>query len=161
MNGSTVPPIPLSSETQAAITAAVDRDHLRLLEIGYYIAGVVTILGVSILLLHFSMFLFFGLNPQFFAHPAGAAGHPGTPPPPGLFLGLAALIGFIIMFGWTFGALQIYAGRCIKKRHQSLLILIVAAVECLFIPWGTFLGVCTFLVLERPSVHALFASPFR
>ena len=156
MTGSTVPPIPLSSETQAVVTAAIDRDRLRLLEIGYYIAGGATIIGVSLLLIHFSMFLFFGLNPQIFTHPASANGHQGVPPPPGLFLGLAALIGLIILLGWTFGALQIYAGRCLGKRRNSLLILIVAGVECVFIPWGTFLGVCTFLVMQRTSVHALF-----
>jgi len=34
-----------------------------------------------------------------------------------------------------------------------------AALTCLGIPWGTVLGVCTFLVLERPSVAALFPTP--
>jgi hypothetical protein len=151
-----LPPVPYSAEIDAWIQAAVDHDRLRILEIGYYIAGAMTAVGVSFLFIHFGLFLFLGFNPQFFTHSVNSGGHSGEPPPPGLFLGLAALIGLIILLGWTFGALQVYAGRCLKMRRHSLFIMIVAALECVFIPWGTFLGVCTFLVLERPSVRALF-----
>jgi hypothetical protein len=33
----------------------------------------------------------------------------------------------------------------------------MAAVECLFIPFGTVLGVFTILVLQRPTVKAMFS----
>ena len=157
MNAPTSPPPPLSPEIAAAVDAAVTRDRLRLLEIGYYIAGVLTIFGISFLLIHFTLFLLLGLNPHLFDHTTGSNGHQAAPPPPGLFLVFAGVIGFIILFGWTFGALQIYAGRCLRHRRHRLLILIVAGVECIFIPWGTFLGVCTFLIMERPGATALFA----
>jgi len=157
MNESSLPPPPFSPEINAAVDAALTRDRLKLLEIGYYIAGVLTIVGVSFLLIHFTLFLTLGLNPHIFDHTKGSNGHPAAPPPPGLFLVFAGVIGFIILFGWTFGSLQIYAGRCIRHRCHPLFILIIAGVECLFIPWGTFLGVCTFLVMERPSAKALFA----
>jgi hypothetical protein len=150
------PPIPVSPEIAAAVEAAVSRDRLRLLEIAYYIAGGLTIFGISFLLIHFFLFLFLGLNPHLFDHTTSSNGHPAAPPPPGLFLILAGVVGLIILLGWTFGALQIYAGRCLKHRHNSLLILIVAGIECIFIPWGTFLGVCTFMIMQRPGVHALF-----
>jgi len=156
MNDPALPPTPLSPEIAAAVEAALTRDRLRLMEIGYYIAGVLTIVGVSFLLIHFTLFLCLGLNPHIFEHTTGSNGRQAAPPPPGLFLILAGAVGFIILFGWTFGALQIYAGRCIKHRCHRLLILIVAGVECIFIPWGTFLGVCTFLVLERPTAKTLF-----
>jgi len=32
----------------------------------------------------------------------------------------------------------------------------VAAVECIFMPFGTVLGVFTIIVLNRPSIKALF-----
>ncbi len=143
----------------AAVDAAIGKDRLRLLEIAYYIAGTVTIFFVSFLLIHFSIFLFMGLNPQFFDHAVGANDHQATPPPPpAFFLVGANVIGLIILLGWTFGGLQIYAGRCLKHRRNSLLILIVASVECLFIPWGTFLGVSTFMIMQRPGVHSLFST---
>ena len=146
---------PSSPEFELAVTAAIDRDRLKVLEIAYYIAGGLTIVGVSFLLIHFSLFLFLGLNPHLFDN-AATSGRHNTPPPPGLFLGLAGLFGAIILLGWVFGAFQIYAGRCLKARRHHLLILIVAGFECIFIPWGTALGIFTFLVMQRLSVRALF-----
>src|SRR5258708_7571307 len=156
MPSPTLPPPPISPEIAAAVDAALNRDRLRLLEIAYYVAGGATIIGVSFLLIHFGMFLFLGLNPHLFDHTTGSNGHQAAPPPPGLFLVFAGIIGFIILLGWTFGGLQIYSGRCLKHRRNSLLILIVAGSESVFIPWGTLLGVCTFMIMQRPSVHALF-----
>jgi hypothetical protein len=144
-----------STEFEMAVTAAVDRDRLKILEIAYYIAGGMTIVGVSFLLLHFTICLVFGLNPQFFNNPAMNSHHQ-TPPPPGLFLGLAGIIGAIILMGWVFGALQIYVGRCLRARRNHLLILVIAGLECIFIPWGTALGVFTIMVMNRLSVRALF-----
>ena len=149
-------PPPLSPEIEAAINAGIDRDRLKVLEIAYYIAGGLTIFAVSFLLIHFTVFLVFGLNPQFFAH-QNASGNHHDEPPPFFFLGIAGVIGFIILLGWTFGALQIFAGRCLRNRRHHLFILIIAGVECIFIPWGTFLGVCTFIAMESPSMKYLFA----
>ena len=140
-----------------AITAAIDRDRLRVLEIAYYIAGGLTIFTASFLLIHFTLFLFMGLHPQFFAH-ANSSGNPrNAPPPAGFFLAFAGIFGLVIVLGWIFGALQIYAGRCLKNRRHRLFILIIAGLECVFIPWGTFLGVGTFMAMERPGVKYLFA----
>jgi hypothetical protein len=36
-------------------------------------------------------------------------------------------------------------------------VLVMACIECLFIPFGTILGVLTIVVLARESVRALFA----
>jgi hypothetical protein len=146
---------PTSSEFETAVTAAVDRDRLKILEIAFYIAGGLTIFTVSFLLIHFTLFLVLGLNPHLFDHSTPGGRH-DTPPPPGLFLGFAGLLGLIILLGWIFGAFQIYAGRCLRARRNYLLILVVAGVECIFIPWGTALGVFTILVLQRLSVRALF-----
>lgn len=153
MSASAFPPTSTPADIEAAVTAAVDRDRLRLLEVAYYVSGVVTILGFSVLLLHFTLFLAMGLNPQIFANPHG---HQAEPPPPWVFLMVAGIIACIMVMGWIFGALQIYVGRCLKHRCHALFVQILAGLECIFIPWGTLLGVCTFLVLERPSVKALF-----
>jgi hypothetical protein len=120
----------------------------------YYIAGGVTALFSCFFLLHFTMFLVFGLNPQMFAN--SSHGQNVAPPPAGLFLGFAAIIGIVILLGWTFGGLQIYAGRCLKHHRHWTLIFVIGVLECIFIPWGTVIGVCAILVLSRPSVKALF-----
>ena len=53
----------VSSPRDPVIQAALDGEHLRLLEIVFYIAGGVTALFSCFFLIHFTMFLVFGLNP--------------------------------------------------------------------------------------------------
>ncbi len=136
------------------IQAAVDEDNLRLLEIIFYISGGMTALFSCLFLIHFAMFLFFGLNPQMFAN--SAHGQHVEPPPAGLFLAFAVIIGVIILLGWTFGALQIYAGRCLRNRRHRMFVMVISAIECVFIPWGTAIGVYSLMLLNRPSVRILF-----
>ncbi len=150
------PGIPVTpSPRDPAVQAALDEDHLRLLKIAYYIAGGATVAFSSIFIFHFMMCLVMGLNPHAFPQ-STANGQHIEPPPPGLFIGFAFVIGMVIILGWTFGALQIYAARCLGLRRNLLLIMVVAGVECIFIPWGTTIGVFTFLLLNRPSVKPLF-----
>ena len=148
-----VPPLAPGESRDPVIQAAVNAEHLRLLEIIYYIGGGMTALVSCFFIFHFAFFLMIGLNPHFF-NSAGA--HNANPPPTGFFLLFAAIMGAAIVAGWTFGALQIYAGRCLKKRRHRTLILIVAGLETVFIPWGTAIGVWTIIILQRPAVMALF-----
>ena len=48
------------------------------------------------------------------------------------------------------------AGRELARHGGYTYCLIVAAIECLFMPFGTALGVLTLIVLMRPSVKAQF-----
>ena len=150
-----MPPLP----RDPAIQAALDAEHLRLLKIVYYIAGAVTAAFSCIFIIHFVMFLGVGLNPQIFANQTSSTGKHADAPPPALFLGFAFVIGFVILLGWIFGALQIFAGRCLGRREHLPFVTVIAALECLFIPWGTALGVFTFMVLNRDSVRVLFHKP--
>ncbi|MDP9099685.1 MAG: hypothetical protein M3N48_11950 [Verrucomicrobiota bacterium] len=68
-----------------------------------------------------------------------------------MFRIFAAVIGFIILLGWSFGALTIYAGRCVQNRTHRLFIFIMAGFNCALIPWGTLLGIATFMVLQSPA----------
>ena len=49
-------------------------------------------------------------------------------------------------------------GRGLAQRKRYMFCLVVACVECLFMPFGTVLGVFTIIVLSRDSVKALFGS---
>jgi hypothetical protein len=73
-----------------------------------------------------------------------------------MFRIFAAVIGLIIICGWTLGALTAYAGHCIKKRKQKLFIYIMAAINCIWIPYGTLLGIATILLFQWPEVRAEF-----
>ncbi len=64
-----------------------------------------------------------------------------------------------ISLGWTLALLVLIAGRQLAARRRYTYCLVVAGLECLFMPFGTVLGVFTILVLARPSVKALFGEP--
>jgi uncharacterized membrane protein len=151
-----MPPVPpLQPEVRRAVQDARDEDHLRLLEIGFYISGVLTALR----------FLWFGIIAVFFAfgglaailaNAHGSQSPANGPPPAFVLFFLAIIFGTMILLTLVFAALEIYAGVCLKNRRHPVLIQIVAAFYCLSIPWGTALGVFTFMVLNRPSVKPLF-----
>ena len=85
------------------------------------------------------------------------ARHAANEPPPEFLGWLFAGIGtFITLFAWTVAGLTLYSGRCLKRRQKRTLSLVTAGLNCLQIPLGTALGIFTFIVLNRPSVQALY-----
>jgi hypothetical protein len=131
----------------------IDCEHLNLLAIFHYVVGALEILFSSFAILHLSLGIAMIVNPQFFDRPNGA------PDPAQPFIGyLFAIVGgLFVLFGWTMGGLTIYSGRCIHKRRRRMFSMIVAGITCLWIPFGTTLGVFTIIVLARPSVQRLYA----
>ena len=130
----------------------INEEHLRLLSIGYYIAGGLHIAFASLFIFHFIFLVVFASNPDMF--PTAA---PGTNGPPDTVIHIFAwLIGTFILLGWSFGALTIYAGRCIKTRSRRTLSLIMVALNTIAIPVGTIVGVCGLIVLSRTSVRRLY-----
>jgi hypothetical protein len=126
-----------------------DADHLRLLSIFHYIVGGIVSLFSLFPLIHLAVGI---------AILAGAfeGADQGTPPP--AFMGwlfvLFSLI-FIVM-GLAMAICIAIAGRKLSRRTGHLYCLVIAGLECAFIPFGTVLGVLTILVLMRPSVKVLF-----
>jgi threonine/homoserine/homoserine lactone efflux protein len=78
--------------------------------------------------------------------------------PPGLgwvFAGIG-FVGFTIMIGLA--VLKVRVAQCLKRRHSRTFCMVMAGILCLGVPYGTLLGVFTFLVMARPSVKRLFES---
>ncbi len=126
-----------------------DSEHLKLLAIFHYVVAGITALFACIPFLHF----FMGL-----ALTTGA--FPDTDPEAqavGIFIMVFA--GLFILAGWTLAALIAFAGRNLQKRTRYLYCLVMAGVECIFMPFGTVLGVFTIIVLMRDSVKPLFGRP--
>jgi len=149
-------------------------DRLRLLSLAYYISGAIGAAFVSFLLIHFFLLLGFSFIPasQWIAPtptPASIQSASPTPfpapprtsnsaeaPPAIMFRIFAGVIGLIIICGWTLGALTAYAGHCIKKRKHKVLIYAMAGINCIWIPYGTVLGIATILLFQWPEVQAEF-----
>jgi hypothetical protein len=128
-----------------------DEEHLRLLSIFHYIVG-----GLCAL---FSLFpLLYTAMGSFFIYLARhGTQRPGQDAPPEIvgwfFVGIGSaffLIGLAIAIG------IVMAGRALAKRRRYWFAFIVACIECLFMPFGTILGVFTIIVLSREAVKQMF-----
>jgi hypothetical protein len=126
-----------------------DLEQLKLLAIFHYVAAGMAALVACIPVMHF----FMGL-----ALATGALGDsdPGTRP---VGFGIMAFAAFFIVAGWTFAALVAFAGRSLQTHRRYTYCLVMAGIECIFMPVGTVLGVFTIIVLVRDSVKALFGMP--
>ena len=61
-----------------------------------------------------------------------------------------------ILVGWSFAATILIAGRRLSQRRSHTFCLVAACLACLFMPFGTILGVFTLLVLLKPGVKQRF-----
>ena len=61
-----------------------------------------------------------------------------------------------IMTGLTFSTCVLLAGRNLQARRRYMFCLVMACVECMFMPFGTVLGVFTILLLLKEQVKAEF-----
>jgi hypothetical protein len=123
-----------------------DADHLKLLAIFHYVDAGMTALFACIPFIHF----FMGL-----ALATGA--FPDTDPearPIGI--GMMIIAGLIILVGWALAVLIAFAGRSLQTHRRYTYCLVMAGINCIFIPIGTVLGVFTIIVLMRDSVKELF-----
>jgi hypothetical protein len=126
-----------------------DQEHLRLLSIFHYIvAGIIGLFACfPIVHLVLGIAIVTGRLPT-------RPNQEGVPPAVGwLFIVLA---GLMIVAGWALVAALVVAGRSLARHTNYMLCLVVAAIECSFIPFGTVLGVLTIIVLLRPSVKQRF-----
>jgi hypothetical protein len=126
----------------------VDDEHLRLLRIGYFIsAGLTTVAAIFVLL--YTLFLTFVFNE--IAKGPGQAGIPVK------FISVVGLFGVIVaLLIIALAVLQFLTGQRLKQRKSRVFCLVIAGITCLSIPYGTFLGVSTFVVLFRPEVEQSF-----
>lgn len=136
--------------TEREKQAIRDDEHLKLLRIGYLVAG-----GADALFALFPL-IYVVIGIVITIGGAGTAGRAGEPSP-AVFGLIFVIIGLIVSFLFAAqAALKLSTARAIGKRQSRTMCMIAAALSCLQMPWGTFLGVMTFMVLGRQSVKELF-----
>jgi hypothetical protein len=77
-------------------------------------------------------------------------------PPVWFGLIFVVMASIIILLGWVFAGLLVYSGRCLARRKHYTFCIVMAAISCMFMPFGTVLGIFSIIVLVRPSVKTLF-----
>ena len=130
-----------------------DKEHLRLLAIFHYVVA-----GLAALFSFFPL-LYTTVGAIFIFAARHGTPKPGEEPPPEFIGWIFAVIGSLLfLLGIAIAICILIAGRSLAKRTCYWLALVVACIECLFIPFGTILGVFTIVVLSRESVKALFST---
>jgi hypothetical protein len=129
-----------------------DSEHLRLLSIFHYVVGGIGALFSLFPLIHLGIGMAFILSPETFVD-----SNSGNQPP--AFIGYIFVIvgAVIIIVGETLAFSTIYSGVQIRKRQKYMFSFVLACILCVFIPFGTVLGVFTIIVLSRDSVKKLYA----
>lgn len=129
-----------------------DKEHLRLLAIFHYVVA-----GFAAILSFFP--LLYSVIGGFLLY---AARHPGPrnqePPPEVLGWAFIVLGALFFLAGVTMAICILIAGRSLALGKRYSFALVMACIECLFIPFGTILGVFTIVVLSRESVRGLFST---
>jgi hypothetical protein len=132
--------------------AILDEEHLKLLSWGYMVSG-----GMALLFSLFALiYVVMGVLFIFVGQAADATSKAGNAPPAvvGWAIGGIGLVLFLFMV--LVGVLKFYTARCLRRRNSRIFCLVIAAFSCLEFPYGTFLGVVTFMVLGRESVARQF-----
>ena len=129
----------------------VDSEHLRLLRIGYFISAATNLIWVFFPLIYVAV-------GALMLSGAFNGAKPSDVPPKALGLVMMSIGIAISLIMASFAVLKLLTAQAIGKRRHKGLICAAAAISCLGIPWGTALGVLTFIVLSRPSVASQFHS---
>jgi len=133
---------PVGAETAQDI---IDNEHLRLLRIGYFISAAQTAIFIPIGLLYAGMGLLFSQLPT------------GSAPPPSFVSWIMGLFGAAFAgFAAVAATLKLLTAIRLKERRSRVMCLIAAGLSCMEMPYGTVLGIWTFMVLGRASVRRQF-----
>lgn len=128
----------------------IDDEQLRLLRIGYFISAGQTAMFIPMGLLYAGMGVLFSVMPS------TAGGSSSSPPPPEMSWIFAGLGGAIALFASVATALKLLTAVRLKARRSRVLCLVSAVLCFIEIPYGTALGLMTFIVLGRTSVRSQF-----
>src|SRR5881398_3168593 len=130
-----------------------DKEHLRLLAIFHYIVA-----GLAALFSFFPL-LYTTIGAIFIFVARHGTPKPGEELPPEFLGWLFVVLGSVLFLaGLAMAVCILIAGRSLSRREGYSFALVIACIECLFIPFGTILGVFTIVALSRESVKASFAT---
>jgi hypothetical protein len=130
-----------------------DKEHLQLLAIFHYIVA-----GLAALFSFFPL-LYTTVGAVFIFAARHGTAKPGEDLPPEFLGWIFAVLGSLLfLMGIAMAICILIAGRSLAHRKRYSFAFVMACIECLFVPFGTILGVFTIVVLSRESVPALFSS---
>jgi hypothetical protein len=142
----------MSDETDRQ--SILDEEHLKLLSLGYMVSGgfaaLFSLFGLLYVVMGIVMAVSFSQMPQ--------AGAKAADQPPEFLGWIFAGVGLVLFLGMiAIAAAKFWVAACIKRRKSRTFCMVIAGLSCLEFPYGTLLGVLTFIVLGRASVERVFS----
>lgn len=128
-----------------------DASQLKLLMVFHYVLAGLSVVGLGFLYLHFKFMDLMMNNPEMWEES-------NQTPPPEQFFALFQYMYFgmaVMIIVFAIG--NVLSARFIQTRRHRVFSLIIAGLDCLMFPFGTALGVFTFIVLLRDSVTETYA----
>jgi hypothetical protein len=130
-----------------------DTEQLNLLSIFHYVVA-----GLAALFSFFPL-LYAAIGVVFIFAARHGTAKPGEELPPEFLGWIFAVLGSVLfLIGIAIAICILITGRSLALCKRYSFVLVMACIECLFIPFGTILGVFTLVVLSRESVRALFST---
>jgi hypothetical protein len=135
------PPVPSS-----------DLQHLKLIGIFHYVLGGLAVIGIAFLLVHYMIMNTVFSNPKIFQN------QPNQPPFDPVQFWHVFIWMYVLVGAWGIASLiaNVVSGFCIQTRRARMFSLVVAGFNCINFPFGTALGIFTFIVLLRPSMPGIY-----
>jgi hypothetical protein len=113
-----------------------DAEHVRLLSIFHYVVA-----GLAAFFSFFPL-LYTMIGAIFIFAARHGTAKPGEDLPPEFLGWIFAVLGSLLfLIGIAMAICILIAGRSLALRKRYLFVLVMACIECLFIPFGTILGV--------------------
>ncbi|MCM8533003.1 MAG: hypothetical protein NE330_17680 [Lentisphaeraceae bacterium] len=126
-----------------------DIEHLSLLKVFHYVVGGISCLTACIPLLHVAIGYLIATNQL----PHEGEGNQIPNQFGWIFVALGVLA---FLLGQMFSICIIFSGRYIQHRKNYMYSFIISCISCMFVPFGTALGICSIIVLSRDSVKKLY-----
>lgn len=128
-----------------------DLEHLKLLGVFHFIVGGLSALFSCMFLIHLSLGLFLLLRPESMSGPEGDL------PPEIIGYMFTFIGGLFFLLGMAFSSCVIYSGILLRKQKKYLFSFVMGCIQCIFLPFGTVLGIFTIIVLSKESVKRIYA----
>jgi hypothetical protein len=131
----------------------IDGEHLKLLAVFHFVMAGLAVAGILFLFLHYTVMSAVMNNPDLWKNQK----KPDVDPRAffGIFKWFYLFMGSVFVLA---GISNLVSGFFIRARRNRIFSLIVAGVNCVQFPFGTALGVFTFIVLLRDSVREVYES---
>jgi hypothetical protein len=130
-----------------------DTEQLNLLAIFHYVVA-----GLAALFSFFPL-LYTTVGTIFIFAARHGPAKPGEDLPPEFLGWIFAVLGALLfLIGIAMAICILIAGRSLALRKRYSFTFVMACIECLFVPFGTILGVFTIVVLSREAVRGLFST---